>query len=241
MFTVTVLDFGYEFTERDYSKFELAAVAVFFFKGGLRTEQIKAYIEYEKKAATSKTAFSVFAFSFLFSLVNCAVCFLTKEHMLMIGQLLLSAVSFCFTVIAFARKKDHKIAILSNAVNDTYLSVTFIFFSYLVLLSSAPVSYFFLLWALLFCLFCAALIQIIMWRRIKNGAFMKRSGVVVPSVGIGIMGGALGFILMKVFAAGADYETIVAVAVVLSLAVSAFASVGTHLYMCFYFCVKYHL
>ena len=66
MFTVTVLDFGYEFTERDYSKFEMAAVAVFFFKGGLRTEQIKAYIEYEKRLPRAKRLFLSLRFLFCF-------------------------------------------------------------------------------------------------------------------------------------------------------------------------------
>lgn len=54
-------------------------------------------------------------------------------------------------------------------------------------------------------------------------------------------GGAVGGIMLNVFAAGASYETIVAVAVILSLAVSAFFSAGSHLYLCFYYCIKYRL
>lgn len=209
--------------------------------GGTYTEYISAYIAHEKKIATVKTAVRLFALSFIFSVLNAAVCYILKESILFIAQFILCVAALAFIVASIVRKADPKVAILCNAVQFTYLSVVFILFSYLSLLSAVPASPAFLLYAILMYLACSAAILFIMLRRIKSGKFMHASGIAAPTAASGICGGAVGGIMLNVFAAGASYETIVAVAVILSLAVSAFFSAGSHLYLCFYYCIKYRL
>lgn len=157
--------------------------------GGTYTEYISAYIAHEKKIATVKTAVRLFALSFIFSVLNAAVCYILKESILFIAQFILCVAALAFIVASIVRKADPKVAILCNAVQFTCLSVVFILFSYLSLLSAVPASPAFLLYAILMYLACSAAILFIMLRRIKSGKFMHTSGIAAPTAAFGICGG----------------------------------------------------
>lgn len=204
----------------------------------MNREQIQAYVDFTNKIATKSTAIKIFTFAFIFAILDIIISYIIQSNLTLIISILVSVVAIFMLIYAIVIKKRF-IMILCMGLLYTYLSIIFAVFSYLILMSTYNVSILYLIFELLFYIVSSIVNIIIVTKLISKNKYFNKPNTALSSMGIGVLGGALGVIIAKIFVANLEYNSIILFTSILSFVVGIFFSIGSHFYFCYYLSKKY--
>lgn len=204
----------------------------------MNREQIQAYVDFTNKIAAKSTAIKIFTFGFIFAILDIIISYIIQSNFTLLISILASVVAIIMLIYAIVIKKRF-IMILCMGLLYTYLSIIFAVFSYLILMSTYNVSILYLIFELLFYIASSVVNIIIVTKLISKNKYFNKPNAALSSMGIGVLGGALGVIIAKIFVANLEYSSIIIFTSILSFVVGIFFSIGSHFYFCYYLSKKY--